>query len=123
MSGPFLAVYTRDLRQAPDRTSFPGCTFLSDSEIATNPDYSTLYHSLQYTGWDASLSDLDTVVTLFAPTNQAFSWFKLAYNNTFENATSHQPPTGATADALLLDMLTSYHLSSEALPVSLKIHH
>lgn len=102
-----------------DRTSFPGCTPLSDSEIATNPEYSTLYQNLQYTGWNASLSDLGAVVTLFAPTDQAFSRFKTAYNMTFTQAIM-QPATEAQSDASVLEIFTSYHVTTEALPVSLK---
>lgn len=105
--------------QAQDRTSFPGCTFASDSEIATNPDYSTLYQNLQHSGLNASLSDLDAVVTLFAPTNQAFAQFKIANNKTSEQLMP-QPPTDDKADAVLFSIFSSYHITVEALPVSLR---
>ncbi|KAL3152997.1 hypothetical protein ABBQ38_012024 [Trebouxia sp. C0009 RCD-2024] len=111
----------RNMPKGQDRTSFPGCTPLSDSEIATNPEYSTLYQNLQYTGWNASLSDLGAVVTLFAPTDQAFSRFKTAYNMTFTQAIM-QPATEAQSDASVLEIFTSYHVTTEALPETNDFH-
>ncbi|KAL3140940.1 hypothetical protein ABBQ32_005469 [Trebouxia sp. C0010 RCD-2024] len=111
----------RNIRQGHDRTSFPGCTLLSDSEIATNPDYSTLYQNLQNTGWNASLSDLVAVVTLFAPTDQAFSRFKIAYNTTITQAIT-QPTTEAQSDESVIEIMTSYHTTPEALPETNDFH-
>ncbi len=111
------ACSSRQLLQAGpgETTSFPGCTFLSDSEIATNPDFSTLYYNLQYTGLNNTLANLQSVVTLFAPTNEAFQQYVAAYNETAAQAVT-EPPRGSEAAAFLDDGL-ELHIATEALPV------
>ncbi|KAL0052238.1 hypothetical protein WJX82_010393 [Trebouxia sp. C0006] len=110
------ACSSRQLLQAGpgETTSFPGCTFLSDSEIATNPDFSTLYYELQYTGLNNTLANLQSVVTLFAPTNEAFQQYVAAYNETGVQAMT-EPPRGGEAAAFLVDGL-ELHIATEALP-------
>ncbi|KAL0022767.1 hypothetical protein WJX79_002551 [Trebouxia sp. C0005] len=110
------ACSSRQLLQAGpgETTTFPGCTFLSDSEIATNPDFSTLYYNLQYTGLNNTLANLQSVVTLFAPTNEAFQQYVAAYNETATQAMT-EPPRGGEAAAFLLDGL-ELHIAIEALP-------
>lgn len=112
-----VACSSRQLLQAGpgETTTFPGCTFLSDSEIATNPDFSTLYYNLQYTGLNNTLANLQSVVTLFAPTNEAFQQYVAAYNETATQAMT-EPPRGGEAAAFLLDGL-ELHIAIEALPV------
>jgi len=111
------AFSTRQLLQAGpgETTTFPGCTFLRDSEIATNPDFSTLYYNLQYTGLNNTLANLQSVVTLFAPTNEAFQQYVAAYNETGAQAMT-EPPRGGEAAAFLVDGL-ELHTVTEALPV------
>ena len=111
------ACSVRQLLQAGqgETTSFPGCTFLRDSEIATNPDFSTLYYNLQYTGLNNTLANLKSVVTLFAPTNEAFQQYVAAYNETGAQAMT-EPPRGGEAAAFLVDGL-ELHTATEALPV------
>lgn len=113
------ACSSRQLLQAGpgETTSFPGCTFLSDSEIATNPDFSTLYYNLQYTGLNNTLANLQSrsVVTMFAPTNEAFQQYVAAYNETAAQAMT-EPPRGGEAAAFLVDGL-ELHIATEALPV------
>lgn len=107
---------TRSLRQAQDRTAFPGCTFLADSEIATNPDYSILYYYLQQAGLTQTLLELDAVVTLFAPTNAAFSDYGTMHNMTFDQAMTEP----LIDDNMLLIDTLMYHITREALIVSLQ---
>ena len=87
---------------------FPGCTFLQDSELARNPDYSTLFAALQATGVATTLNNLTSPATLFAPTNEAFAEFFEASNTTAAQALS----SPLAADILL------YHLVSGAYMVS-----
>jgi len=61
---------------------FPGCTFLSDSEVATNPDFSAYYSAIQYNGLNNTLSNLKTPATLFLPTNEALDADMTAHNAT-----------------------------------------
>ena len=111
------ACSSRQLLQAGpgETTTFPGCTFLSDSEVATNPDFSTLYYELQYTGLNNTLANLQSVVTLFAPTNEAFQQYVAAYNETAAQAMT-EPLRGGEAAAFLVDDL-ELHIAAEALPV------
>ena len=76
----------RQLKQSTGTINFPGCTFLSDSEIAKNQDFSDLYAALQATGLNDTLSSLSSPATLFAPTNTAFADFLAAANLTVEQA-------------------------------------
>ncbi|DBA87350.1 hypothetical protein WJX77_006476 [Trebouxia sp. C0004] len=110
------AYSARQLLQAGpgETTTFPGCTFLRDSEIATNPDFSTLYYNLQYTGLNSTLANLQSVVTLFAPTNEAFQQYVAAYNESAAQAMT-EPPRGGEAAAFLVDGL-ELHIANEALP-------
>lgn len=91
LSSAFIAptFAARQLKQQEESGGtivFPGCTFLQDSEIARNPDYSTLYSALQATGLFSTLSNLTSPATLFAPTNEAFSEFMEASNRTVAEA-------------------------------------
>lgn len=76
----------RQLKQSSGTINFPGCTFLSDSELANNQDYSDLYAALQAVGLNDTLSNLSGPATLFAPTNTAFADFLAAANLTVEEA-------------------------------------
>lgn len=107
---------TRSLPQAQNRTAFPGCTFLVDSEIATNPDFSILYYYLQRTGLNETLSKLDAVFTLFAPTNAAFSDYEAISNTTLEQAMKEP----LRDDDMLLMNTLMYHITREALTVSVQ---
>ena len=80
------ALATRQLKQTGGTINFPGCTFLSDSEIARNKDFSSLYAALQASGLNDTLSNLTGPATLFAPTNEAFAEFLLAANVSAEDA-------------------------------------
>ena len=80
------ALAARQLKQSSGTINFPGCTFLGDSEIARNKDFSSLYTALQASGLNDSLSNLDGPATLFAPTNEAFEEFLAAANITAEDA-------------------------------------
>ena len=82
------AVAGRQLKQSSGTINFPGCTFLSDSEITMNRDFSSLYMYLQASGLTDTLSNLSDPATLFAPTNSAFAEFLLAANLTMEQALS-----------------------------------
>ena len=82
------ALAGRQLKQATGTIDFPGCTFLSDSELARNPDFSTLYAALQAFGLSDTLAKLSGPATLFAPTNTAFADFLAAANLTAEQALS-----------------------------------
>ncbi len=62
---------------------FPGCTFLSDSEVATNPDFSGYYSAIQYNGLNNTLSNLKTPATLFLPTNEALEADMITHNFTY----------------------------------------
>lgn len=112
------AISARQLLQAGpgETTAFPGCTFLGDSEIATNPDFSTLYYELQYTGLNNTLSSLPSVVTLFAPTNEAFLQYIAANNETGIQAMT-EPPRGGEAATFLADGL-ELHVANESLAVT-----
>lgn len=80
------AVASRQLKQTGRTILFPGCSFLSDSEIAKNEDFSTLFMLLERTGLNDTLANLTTPHTLFAPTNDAFAEFLMAVNITVEEA-------------------------------------
>ena len=79
------AVASRQLKQAGG-IEFPGCSFLSDSVIARNPDYRALYNALQASGLNDTLSSLTSPYTIFAPTDYAFAEFLAAANITVEDA-------------------------------------
>lgn len=55
------------------------------------------------------------MVTLFAPTNEAFQQYVAAYNETGVQAMT-EPPRGGEAAAFLVDGL-ELHIATEALPV------
>lgn len=76
----------RQLKQAGNNLDFPGCSFLSDSEIFRNPDFSSLAAALQASGLNETLSNLTGYHTLFAPTNEAFAEFLAAVNITAQDA-------------------------------------
>ena len=78
----------RQLKQTGNNLDFPGCSFLSDSEIFQNPDFSSLAAALQASGLNETLSNLTGYHTLFAPTNEAFAEFLAAANITAEDALS-----------------------------------
>ena len=78
----------RQLKQTGNNLDFPGCSFLSDSEIFRNPDYSSLAAALQASGLNETLSNLTGYHTLFAPTNEAFAEFLAAANITAQDALS-----------------------------------
>ena len=78
----------RQLKQSSGTINFPGCSFLSDSEIAMNKDFSSLYTYLQASGLGDTLSNLSDPATLFAPTNSAFAELLLAANLTMKQAMS-----------------------------------
>jgi len=80
------ALAGRQLKQSSGTIGFPGCTFLGDSELANNEDFSTLYAALQAFGLNDTLSNLAGPATLFAPTNNAFADFLAAANITAEEA-------------------------------------
>lgn len=80
------ALAGRQLKQSSGTIDFPGCTFLSDSQLAINEDYSILYAALQATGLTETLSSLSGPATLFAPTNNAFADFLATFNLTAEEA-------------------------------------
>lgn len=82
------ALAGRQLKQSSGTINFPGCSFLSDSEIAMNKDFSSLYTYLQASGLSDTLSNLSDPATLFAPTNSAFAELLLAANLTMEQALS-----------------------------------
>ena len=82
------ALAGRQLKQSSGTINFPGCSFLSDSEIAKNKDFSSLYTYLQSSGLSDTLSNLSAPSTLFAPTNSAFAELLLAANLTMEQALS-----------------------------------
>ena len=79
------AVATRQLQQAGRTINFPGCSFLSDSEIVRNEDFTTLFTVLQASGLNETLANLTSPHTLFAPTNDAFADFLAAANLTVED--------------------------------------
>ena len=111
------AFSARQLLQAGpgETTAFPGCTFLRDSEIATNPDFSILYYNLQYTGLNNTLSSLSSVVTLFAPTNEAFLQYQAAVNETGAQAMT-EPPRAGEAATFLADSF-ELHVANKSLMV------
>lgn len=83
------ALAGRQLKQSSGTINFPGCSFLSDSEIAMNKDFSSLYTYLQASGLlTDTLSNLSAPATLFAPTNTAFADLLLAANLTMDEALS-----------------------------------
>lgn len=98
----------RQLKQNGGTIVFPGCSFLQDSEIARNQDYSDLYALLQATGLFDTLSNLQSPATLFAPTNQGIAEFLAAANTTLAEALAD--PSDAT-DVLL------YHVVPQAILV------
>lgn len=80
------AAASRQLKQTGNPLDFPGCSFLSDSEVFQNPDFSSLAAALQASGLNETLSNLTGYHTLFAPTNEAFAEFLAAANITAEDA-------------------------------------
>lgn len=78
----------RQLKQTGNNLDFPGCSFLSDSEIFRNPDFSALATALQASGLNDTLSNLTGYHTLFAPTDEAFAEFLAAANITAQDALS-----------------------------------
>lgn len=76
---------SRQLKQAGGTIKFPGCSFLSDSEIAQNDEFSSLFSALQTSGLNETLANLTSPHTLFAPTNDAFAEFLAAANVTVED--------------------------------------
>ena len=101
----------RQLKQSGGTIVFPGCTFLQDSEIARNQDYSSLYSALQATGVFATLANLTSPATLFAPTNEAFAEFLEASNYTTAEYMA------ALSTPLAVDLL-NYHITPGAYMVS-----
>ena len=84
------ALAGRQLKQSSGTINFPGCTFLSDSQVAKNKDFSSLYTFLQASGMTDTLSNLPGPATLFAPTNTAFAELLMAANLTMEGALSSE---------------------------------
>ena len=78
----------RQLTQEQPSIDFPGCTFLQDSAVAANSDYSTLFAGLDLLGLNTTLSTLTTPYTLFAPTNEAFQEYNEGSNITNEEGAS-----------------------------------
>lgn len=83
---PVLAA--RQLKQAGGTIAFPGCTFTQDSQLAQNPDFSDAYALLQLTGMNNTLSNLQSPVTVFVPTNEAIDEYLAARNETADEAAS-----------------------------------
>jgi uncharacterized surface protein with fasciclin (FAS1) repeats len=80
---------------------FPGCTFFEDSVLEKDADFSILKQALAVTGLNATLANLSTPVTVFAPTNEAFAEALSMLNVTF---------TQLLASPGLTDLLL-YHVS------------
>jgi uncharacterized surface protein with fasciclin (FAS1) repeats len=102
------ALAARQLKQTTGTINFPGCTFLQDSEIARNQDFSSAYSLLQSSGLSSNLSNLSSPATVFVPTNEAVAEYLMAANMTMAEAAS-SPGLAA---------LLSYHLVSGAIMVS-----
>nr|QOL01189.1 putative extracellular protein TR9_002 [Trebouxia lynnae] len=116
------ALAARQLKQSSGTINFPGCTFLGDSEIARNKDFSSLYTALQASGLNDSLSNLDGPATLFAPTNEAFEEFLAAANITAEDALA-SPYNRIVLEYHLIPgaiMSESAFADGEVLPTSLR---
>ncbi len=110
LSAAFVApaLAARQLKQTTGTISFPGCTFLQDSEIAKNQDFSSAYSLLQSSGLSSNLSNLSSPATIFVPTNEAIAEYLLAANLTMAEAAS-SPGLAA---------LLSYHVVTGAVMVS-----
>ena len=110
LSAAFVApaLAARQLKQTTGTISFPGCTFLQDSEIAKNQDFSSAYSLLQSSGLSSNLSSLSSPATVFVPTNEAIVEYLLAANLTMAEAAS-SPGLAA---------LLSYHVVTGAIMVS-----
>ena len=102
------ALAARQLKQTTGTINFPGCTFLQDSEIARNQDFSSAYSLLQSSGLSSNLSNLSSPATVFVPTNEAIAEYLMAANLTMAEAAS-SPGLAA---------LLSYHVVSGAIMVS-----
>jgi uncharacterized surface protein with fasciclin (FAS1) repeats len=102
----------RSLQQAVTYNTFPGCTFLADSPVLTDPQFSTLVAGLDSAGLTPLLSDISTSIaggthsalTVFAPTNAAFDEYLSAFNVT---------ATQLLASPALRDILL-YHVVPQA---------
>ncbi|KAL0044485.1 hypothetical protein WJX82_009190 [Trebouxia sp. C0006] len=107
LSAAFVApaLAARQLKQTTGTISFPGCTFLQDSEIAKNQDFSSAYSLLQSSGLSSNLSSLSSPATVFVPTNEAIVEYLLAANLTMAEAAS-SPGLAA---------LLSYHVVTGAI--------
>lgn len=98
----------RQLKQSTGTIMFPGCTFLGDSEIAVNKDFSDVYSLLQASGLNSTLSSLSSPATVFIPTNEALAEYLEAANLTLAEA----------ASSPALRAVLSYHVVSGAIIVS-----
>lgn len=74
---------------------FPGCTFIQDSVLARNPDFSAFYLSANKSGLLSFLERLPAPATLFLPTNEALDESVRAANLTGEEAFNSPLATGA----------------------------
>lgn len=95
----------RQLKQSTGTIMFPGCTFLGDSEIAVNKDFSDVYSLLQASGLNSTLSSLSSPATVFIPTNEALAEYLEAANLTLAEA----------ASSPALRAVLSYHVVSGAI--------
>ncbi|KAL0035348.1 hypothetical protein WJX77_002103 [Trebouxia sp. C0004] len=107
LSSAFVApaLAARQLKQTTGTINFPGCTFLQDSEIARNQDFSSSYGLLQSSGLSSTLSNLSSPATIFVPTNEAVAEYLMAANLTMAEA----------ASSPCLAALLSYHAVFEAI--------
>lgn len=73
----------RKLQQATSYNTYPGCTFVQDLPIVADPNYSIFAQAVTTTGLSSVLGQIsssittgsNTAVTVFAPTNAAFTDF------------------------------------------------
>ena len=85
---------SRTLKQTGG-VDFPGCTFIDDSVLARNPDFSAFYLAAQQTGLVSYLQQLTAPATLFVPTNEALAESTRAANLTGEEALNSPLATGS----------------------------
>ena len=102
----------RQLLQASDTFTSPGCTPVTSSVIATNPDFSDLYQELQQSGVLDYLSNAQSPLTLFAFTNEAQEEAVASYNHTIQQADTDPLIASAVYDGKL------YTIVTEPIPVS-----
>ena len=106
---------TRQLLQTSGTFTYPGCTPITSSVIATNPDFADLYLELNTSGVLGLLQNLESPATLFAFTNEAQEESVASYNHTLQQADTDPLIASAVYDGKL------YTIVTEAIPVSCSI--